>query len=68
MSVSKVIGGAYREGESSMQGYKIAASTAFRDGCQSADPVMLEPIMMVEIIYAQRIYGRCHRRHQLATR
>ncbi len=53
----KVTGGAYAEGESSAQAYKIAASTAFRDGCQSADPVMLEPIMMVDIITPSEFMG-----------
>lgn len=53
----KVTGGAHREGESSAQGYKIAASTAFRDGCQAANPVMLEPIMMVDIITPSEFMG-----------
>lgn len=53
----KVTGGAYREGESSAQAYKIAASTTFRDGCQSAEPVMLEPIMMVDIITPSEFMG-----------
>jgi len=46
----KVTGGAYREGESSVQGYKIAASAAFRDAFRAADPIFLEPIMTVEVI------------------
>jgi len=53
----RLIGGVYREGESSAQGYKIAAATAFRDGCQAADPVMLEPIMMVDIITPSEFMG-----------
>ncbi|KAF0158938.1 MAG: elongation factor G [Syntrophaceae bacterium] len=53
----RLIGGAYRDGESSMQGYKIAAATAFRDGCLTADPVMLEPIMMVDIITPSEFMG-----------
>ena len=53
----RLIGGAYRDGESSMQGYKIAAATAFRDGCMTADPVMLEPIMMVDIITPSEFMG-----------
>ena len=52
-----VIGGSFREGESSAQGYKIAAATAFRDGCSGADPVMLEPIMMVDIITPSEFMG-----------
>ncbi len=53
----KVTGAVYREGESSAQGYKIAASTAFRDGCRSADPVLLEPIMMVDVITPSEFMG-----------
>ncbi len=45
-----VIGGSIREGESTPVGYKIAASTAFKEGCTLADPVLLEPIMMVDIV------------------
>jgi len=52
-----VTGGSFREGESSAQGYKIAASTAFRDGCNLADPIMLEPIMMVDIITPSEFMG-----------
>lgn len=52
-----VTGGSFREGESSIQGYKIAASTAFRDGCNLADPIMLEPIMMVDIITPSEFMG-----------
>ena len=52
-----VSGGSYREGESSAQGYKIAASSAFREACGMADPVMLEPIMMVDIITPSEFMG-----------
>jgi elongation factor G len=52
-----VTGGSFRESDSSAQGYKIAAATAFRDGCSEADPVMLEPIMMVDIITPSEFMG-----------
>ena len=52
-----ITGGSFREGDSSAQGYKIAAATAFRDGCSGADPVMLEPIMMVDIITPSEFVG-----------
>jgi elongation factor G len=52
-----IAGGSYREGEASLQGYKIAASSAFRDGCQVADPIMLEPIMMVNILTPSEFLG-----------
>jgi len=53
----KIVGGSYREGESSAQAFKIAAATAFRDGCQAADPITLEPIMMVDIITPSEFMG-----------
>ncbi|MDD5712831.1 MAG: EF-Tu/IF-2/RF-3 family GTPase [Smithellaceae bacterium] len=52
-----IVGGAYREGDSSPLGYRIAAATAFRDGCLQADPVLLEPIMVVDIITPSEFMG-----------
>jgi len=45
-----IVGGSYREWESTTLGYKIAASSAVKNGCLQADPVLLEPIMMVDVI------------------
>lgn len=53
----RLTGGGYREAEASVQGYKIAAATAFRDACLAAEPVMLEPIMMVDIITPSEFMG-----------
>lgn len=53
----KIIGGSYKEGDASLQGYKIAAATALRDGCSGADPVILEPIMLVDIITPSEFMG-----------
>jgi len=52
-----ITGGSFKESESSVQGYKIAAATAFRDGCNQADPLILEPIMMVDIITPGEFVG-----------
>jgi elongation factor G len=52
-----ITGGSFRESDASAQGYKIAAATAFRDGCNGADPMMLEPIMMVDIITPSDFMG-----------
>ena len=49
--------GSFREGESTPLGYKIAASTAFREGCTQGDPVLLEPIMMVDILTPSEFMG-----------
>ncbi len=53
----RITGGAYREGESSQQAFKIAVATAFREGCLAAQPAMLEPIMMVDIITPSEFMG-----------
>jgi elongation factor G len=53
----KVIGGSFKEGESTTLGYKIAAATAVRNGCLQADPILLEPFMMVEIILPAEFMG-----------
>ena len=52
-----IIGGSFREGESSTLGYKIAASSAVRNGCLQADPILLEPIMMVDVIVPAEFMG-----------
>ncbi|MGV8080447.1 MAG: elongation factor G [Syntrophales bacterium] len=52
-----LLGGAYRESESSPLGYKIAASTAFRDGFTQADPALLEPIMLVDVLCPSEFMG-----------
>ncbi len=52
-----ILGGMLKEGESSALGCKIAASTAFRDGCLKADPVLLDPIMLVNVITPSEFMG-----------
>ena len=41
--------GSYHEVDSNENAFKIAASMAFKDGMRRADPVLLEPIMAVEV-------------------
>jgi len=53
----KIIGGSFKEGESTTLGYKIAAATAVRNGCLQADPVLLEPFMMVDVIVPGEFMG-----------
>jgi len=47
----------YREGESSEMAFKISAQTAFHDACKKADPIILEPIMNLEIIAPEEFIG-----------
>jgi len=42
--------GSYHEVDSSEMAFKIAGSMAFKEACQKADPVLLEPLMKVSVI------------------
>jgi elongation factor G len=37
--------------------FRVAASMAFRNACESAEPVLLEPIMKVEILVPEEFMG-----------
>ncbi|MDR0468124.1 MAG: elongation factor G, partial [Campylobacteraceae bacterium] len=41
--------GSYHEVDSSEMAFKLAASMGFKDGCRKANPIILEPIMKVEV-------------------
>ena len=41
--------GSYHEGDSNENAFKMAASMAFKEGMRRANPVLLEPIMAVEV-------------------
>ena len=47
----------YSEKISSELGYKIAASMAFKKGCLMASPVLLEPIMKVDVVVPEEYTG-----------
>ncbi|MDD4189364.1 MAG: elongation factor G [Eubacteriales bacterium] len=49
--------GSYHEVDSSEMAFKIAGSMAFKDGCRSADPVLLEPIMKVDVVAPEEYIG-----------
>ena len=49
--------GSYHEVDSSEMAFKIAGSMAFKEACQKADPVILEPIMKVCIIVPDEYMG-----------
>ncbi|MFP6836135.1 MAG: elongation factor G [Pseudomonadales bacterium] len=49
--------GSYHEVDSSEMAFKIAGSMALRDGAQKARPVLLEPIMSVEIVTPEAYMG-----------
>lgn len=49
--------GSYHEVDSSEVAFKIAASQAFKEGCKKAKPVLLEPIMAVEVVTPEEYMG-----------
>jgi len=49
--------GSYHEVDSSDLAFKIAASIAFKEGAKKANPVLLEPIMEVEVTTPEEFMG-----------
>lgn len=49
--------GSYHEVDSSEMAFKIAASMAFKEGMKKADPVIKEPIMLVNVIMPEEYMG-----------
>ena len=49
--------GSYHEVDSNEMAFKIAASMAIQDACRRASPVILEPMMKVEIVTPERFMG-----------
>ena len=52
-----VYDGSYHEVDSSEAAFKIAGSIAFQDACRKADPILLEPIMKVEVVTPEQFMG-----------
>ena len=49
--------GSFHEVDSSEMAFKIAGSMAMREGAQRADPVLLEPVMAVEVVTPEDYMG-----------
>ena len=49
--------GSYHDVDSNEMAFKIAGSMAFKDGMRAAKPVILEPIMKVEVVTPEDYYG-----------
>ncbi|KPU26423.1 elongation factor G [Caloranaerobacter sp. TR13] len=49
--------GSYHEVDSSEMAFKIAGSMAFKEGMKKGNPVLLEPIMKVEVVVPEEYMG-----------
>ncbi len=49
--------GSYHEVDSNEMAFKIAASMAIQDACRRASPVILEPMMKVEVVTPEKFMG-----------
>ena len=52
-----LLDGSFHEVDSSEPAFKIAGSMAFKQAVQKADPVLLEPIMSVEVVVPEEYMG-----------
>ena len=52
-----LVDGSYHEVDSSEMAFQIAGSMAFKDGASRANPVLLEPIMSVEVVAPDEYLG-----------
>lgn len=52
-----LVDGSYHEVDSSEMAFKIAGSMGFKEGCRKANPVLLEPIMKVEVVTPSEYMG-----------
>lgn len=52
-----LVDGSYHDVDSSEMAFKIAGSMAFKDGCQRANPILLEPMMSVEAVVPEEYVG-----------
>lgn len=55
--LARLYDGSYHEVDSSEMAFKIAGSMAFKDAVKKAKPVLLEPVMSVEIVTPEEYMG-----------
>jgi elongation factor G len=53
----ELIDGSYHEVDSSEMAFKVAGSMAVQDAARKADPVLLEPVMSVEVVTPEEFLG-----------
>jgi elongation factor G len=52
-----LVDGSYHEVDSSEMAFKIAGSMGFKEACKKAQPVLLEPIMRVDVVVPEDYMG-----------
>lgn len=52
-----LVGGSFHEVDSSEMAFKIAGSMAFKEAAKKANPIILEPLMDVEIVLPEEYLG-----------
>lgn len=52
-----LLDGSYHEVDSSEMAFRIAASKAFRDAMKKTHPILLEPVMEVEVVVSENYMG-----------
>ncbi len=71
MKVNLVWSGSYHDVDSNEMAFKIAGSMGFKEGFRRAHPVLLEPIMKVEVVtpeeYSGDVIGDLNRRRGQIT-
>ena len=58
--------GSYHDVDSNEMAFKIAGSMAFKEAARKAKPVLLEPVMAVEVTVPEDYMGHNHWRPELA--
>jgi elongation factor G len=54
---AELVDGSYHDVDSSEMAFKIAGSMAIQDGARKANPVLLEPVMAVEVVTPEDFLG-----------
>ena len=52
-----IVDGSYHEVDSSDMAFRIAGSMAFKEAMRNADPVLMEPVMSVEVVMSEEYMG-----------
>ena len=53
----RLVGGSYHEEDSTVQAFAVAANSALRNACLAAQPILLEPVMRLEVLVPDEYLG-----------